>query len=284
MAAVYCHASRRRARPDPDSGLTVHRPAGPPRRLLLAAPALLVAGAARAADKPPSRPPLAVIPLSRTNLDWWRDRHQEKLAELKVRQPDLVFYGDSITQQWEYRGPPDYLDFAPVWDRFYGHRNAVNLGYGGDTTSNLIWRIQNGEAAGISPRAAVILIGANNLGRLRWSAADTVAGIERIIGELQKRLTATKLLLLGILPSDRSDWTTTTTNEVNRLLAAKYPKGHAVTYLDLGHLFLLNGKVNHDMYFDRRVKVSRPPLHPTAQAMARLAEAMEPTLAALLKR
>ena len=54
----------------------------------------------------------------------------------------------------------------------------------------------------IAPKAAVILIGANNLGRVHWSAEDTVTGIDTIIDELHKRLPKTKILLLGVLPSD----------------------------------------------------------------------------------
>ena len=105
-------------------------------------------------------------------------------------------------------GPPDWRDFAPVWQRFYGDRNAVNLGFNGDATSHLLWRIENGEVAGIAPKVAVILIGANNLGRLHWSAEDTVAGIDAIVTQLRHRLPHTKLLLLGVLPSDRSAWAT----------------------------------------------------------------------------
>ena len=108
-------------------------------------------------------------------------------------------------------GPPEWQDFAPAWQRFYGDRHAVNLGFKGDTTASLLWRIRNGEVAGIAPKAAVILIGANNLGKLHWSAEDTVTGIDTIIGELHRRLPTTRILLLGVLPSERSAWVTTTT-------------------------------------------------------------------------
>ena len=105
-------------------------------------------------------------------------------------------------------GPQEWRDFVPVWQRFYGDRNAVNLGFNGDATAHLLWRIENGEVAGIAPKVAVILIGANNLGRLHWSAEDTVAGIDAIVQQLRHRLPQTKLLLLGVLPSDRSTWVT----------------------------------------------------------------------------
>src|SRR5215469_17578941 len=134
---------------------------------LLAALCLLLTLAA--AEAPRSHVILAATPISRMDLPWWRTRFEAKQAELKRDPPQLVFYGDSITQNWERHGPPDWMNFAPVWQRFYGDRRAINLGFVGDTTANLLWRIEHGEAGGIAPKVAVILIGANNLGRIHWS-------------------------------------------------------------------------------------------------------------------
>ena len=161
-------------------------------------------------------------------------------------------------------------------------RNAVNLGFNGDATSHLLWRIENGEVAGIAPKVAVILIGANNLGRLHWPAEDTVAGIDAIVTQLRHRLPHTKLLLLGVLPSDRSAWATQTTLAINRALAARYRRGGDVTYLDIGQVFMRNGGLNRELFFDPKLTPPSAPLHPTAEGQALMAEAIEPTLAALL--
>lgn len=149
-------------------------------------------------DAGSARAILAATPISRMDLSWWRERHEAKLAEVARTKPDLIFLGNSITADWEKSGPPEWQDFAPAWQRFYGDRRAVNLGFKGDTTASLLWRIRNGEVAGIAPKAAVVLIGANNLGRVHWSAEDTVAGIDVILAELHRRLPSTKILLLGI--------------------------------------------------------------------------------------
>jgi len=225
---------------------------------------------------------LAATPLSRMDLPWWRARFVAKQEELRRDHPALIFLGDSITQNWERHGPPDWLDFAPVWQRFYGDRHAVNLGFIGDATAHLLWRIENGETTGIAPKVAVILIGANNLGRVHWSADDTLAGIDAIIGELRRRLPSTRLLLLGILPSDRSAWASETTLAVNRVLATKYGRGDDVTYLDVGRVFMKDGRLNRDLFYDPKLSPPGAPLHPTAQGHALMAEAIEPTLAALL--
>jgi lysophospholipase L1-like esterase len=244
------------------------------RRLFLLGAGLLAGGAGRL--------PVSATPISRLDTPWWRARHEEKLAELRRGRVDLIWLGDSITQDWELRGPPEWRDFAPVWQRFYGDRNAVNLGFKGDNTAHLLWRMQNGELEGIQPKAAVVLIGANNMGRVHWSAEQTVAGIGAVADELQRRLPATKILLLGVLPSVRSKWVTRTTNQVNRALAAQYPAGGGVTFMDLTALFVRDGQVDRTQFYDDLLTPPDPPLHPTAQAQQRIAEAIEPALAAMI--
>jgi lysophospholipase L1-like esterase len=234
------------------------------------------------APAPEARTILAAVPISRTDLPWWRKRHEAKLEELRRDKPELVFYGDSITQNWEKHGPPPWMDFVPVWNHFYGDRNAVDLGFIGDTTASLLWRIENGEAGGISPKVAVILIGANNLGRVHWSAEDTVAGIDAILAALHQRLPHTKILLLSVLPSARSEWATATTAEINRMLAAKFRHANGVTFIDVSAVFMKNGRLNRDLFYDPKLDPPEPPLHPTAEGQARLAAAIEPTLASLL--
>jgi lysophospholipase L1-like esterase len=225
---------------------------------------------------------LAATPIARTDLPWWRERHEAKLHELARTNPELIFLGDSITADWERTGPEKWRDFAPVWQRMYGDRHAVNLGFKGDTTASLLWRIRNGEVANISPKVAVVLIGANNMGRPHWSAEDTVAGINEIIDELHKRLPTTKILLLGVLPSDRSPWVTETTQQINHMLAKQFKSDHSVAFLDLSALFMRSGAVNRDLFLDPKLTPPEPPLHPTAQAQAMMATAMEPVLANML--
>jgi lysophospholipase L1-like esterase len=229
-----------------------------------------------------ARTVLAATPIARTDLAWWRQRHEAKLGELARVKPELIFLGDSITENWQLAGPPEWRDFAPAWQRFYGDRHAVNLGFKGDTTASLLWRIRNGEVSGIAPKAAVVLIGANNLGRVHWSAEDTVTGIDTIVDELLKRLPTTKILLLGVLPSERSAWITETTGQINRMLAERYKGDKPVWFLDLTALFMRDGVLNRGLFLDPNLTPPDPPLHPSAQGQALMAKAMEPLLATML--
>jgi len=231
---------------------------------------------------PQARTILAAVPISRMDLPWWHARFEAKQAELRAKRPALIFLGDSITQNWEKHGPPPWQDFAPVWQRYYGDRDAVNLGFIGDTTASLLWRIEHGELDGISPKVAVVLIGANNLGRLHWSADDTVLGIETILRELHRRVPATKVLLLSVLPSDRSAWATETTRAINRMLAKRYTAPGGVAFLDVTHVFMRDGRLDRELFYDPKLSPPEPPLHPTAQGQAMLAAAIEPALAAML--
>ncbi len=249
------------------------------RRGLLAAPLLLAA-----ANAPSQRLPLAAVPIARLDTPWWRERHAEKLAELKRGRVDLVFLGDSITQDWEKAGPAPWGDYRPGWKQFYGDRNAINLGFSGDATSHLLWRIRNGEIDGIAPKLTVILIGANNLGRVHWPADENVVGIETVVAEVRRRLPNSKILLLGVLPSERSEWATQTTLAINRALAARYGNAAvpSVTWLDVGGVFMRNGTLDRTLFTDPLLQPPQAPLHPSVQGQERMAAAMEPTIAGLL--
>jgi len=236
-----------------------------PRRTLLAFP-LTAALPAQA------KGPLAATPLSRADA-WWKARHEAKLAEIKAKKPNLIFLGDSITQDWEH---PEY---AQAWQRFYGDRNAVNLGFKGDATSHLLWRIQNGEVASIAPKAAVVLIGANNMGRLHWPADETLLGIDAILAELRRRLPTTKILLLSVLPSERNDWVTETTKTINRALPAH---ANGATFVDVTNVFVKNGRLDKTLFSDPFMTPPEPALHPSPAGQILLSQAIEPHLSVLL--
>lgn len=246
------------------------------RRAVLAAPALLLAGRAEAA-------PLAAVPISRMTTKWWRERHDAKLAELKRTQPGLIWLGDSIIQNFERDGPEPWAHYAPVWQRHYAAYRAVNLGFRGDATSHLLWRTMHGELDNIAPRAAIVLIGANNLGRLHWSAQDSVTGIEAVLGETRRRLPKTRILLLSVLPSDRTPWASETTRAINAELARRHSVPGRVVFQDVTTLFEQGGTLDHQLFYDPKLTPPEPALHPTDIGMAKLATAIAPTVSAMMK-
>jgi lysophospholipase L1-like esterase len=237
----------------------------------------------------------AVTPTDRLDIPWWAERHARIVdAVLAHTDAQLLLIGDSITQNYDKANPPDE-DFLPIWKQFYEPRRALNLGFSGDTTANVLWRITHGEIDGLRPRVAIILIGTNNTGHAHQTAEQTEAGIDNIIAILSQRLPQTRLLLLGILPSDISAEKTTADQAINAYLAKTYGKNTGrnahlgvnqdprVTFLDLSANFAPDGKLNAGLFYDPRLPAHGKPLHPDTTGQRRMAEAIEPVLAKLME-
>jgi hypothetical protein len=72
---------------------------------------------------------------------WWANRFLSRHMEIekyKGKSVDVVLIGDSIMHFWEWKYPAS-------WKKFTANRTVLNLGYGGDRTQNLFWRIDHGE-------------------------------------------------------------------------------------------------------------------------------------------
>ncbi len=222
---------------------------------------------------------LAMAPIGRTDLPWWQSRFAETLAEAKAH-PDarVIWLGDSITQYWQRKGTHGYDDVLPVWNRYYGPYQALDFGFIGDTTASLIWRLDHGQVAGLHPQLAIILIGANNLGRVHWGAAMSVPAIESVVANTHKRLPEAHILLLGVLPSIRSPWVDQQTVLINTALAQHYAGSSLVTFMNAGQLLMKDGHADASLYVDPRETPPRPALHPDATGMAEIAAYIQPVV------
>lgn len=197
----------------------------------------------------------------------WMKRHEAMNARVKEGNVDLVFIGDSITQGWEGRG-------KEVWEKFYGKRNAVNLGIGGDRTQHVIWRLDNGNLEGISPKLAVIMIGTNNSGT---NTPEQIAeGTTAIVKQLRTKTPQTKILVLGTFPRGESPADPKRqVNEKANAIVSKLADGEHVFYLDFGKNFLQDdGTLTREIMPDL--------LHLNEQSYAIWAESIEPMVAKLM--
>jgi len=183
------------------------------------------------AKKPaPAKPAVNTATQAAPRSGRWMQRHEAMNTRIAKGNVDLVFIGDSITQGWEGSG-------KAVWAEHYGSRNAVNLGIGGDRTQHVIWRLDNGNLKGVSPKLAVIMIGTNNSGSN--TSEEIAAGVTAIVRQLQKKTPKTQILLLGTFPrgKDASD-ARRQVNAKSNAIVAKLAKDDNVTYLDIGDKFL----------------------------------------------
>ena len=201
----------------------------------------------------------------------WMGRHDGFLKEVKelAGKVDLLFVGDSITDGWRGGG-------KAVWKENYAPLNAFNIGIGGDRTQHVIWRLQNGEVEGISPKLAVLMIGTNNLGGN--SNEDIVAGITGCVKELHTRLPKTKVLLLGIFPRapEANNPARARIKAINAEIAKLDDGGKTVKYLDIGEKFLdKDGTLPKEIMPDA--------LHPNAKGYQIWADAIKETVAEMMK-
>ncbi len=72
-----------------------------------------------------------------------RLQHHRFVSEAREREPDILFVGDSLVQR---------LINAHIWERVFCQMHSLNFGMGGDRTEHLLWRLQNGELEGLSPK------------------------------------------------------------------------------------------------------------------------------------
>ena len=222
------------------------------------------------------RTPSTLVPLTQ-NRDWrtydWVDRHRAVVALMPERRPEIVMLGDSITHFWGGEPVGGRRTGVAEWDRFFAGRTVVNLGYGWDRTENVLWRLQNGEFEGVTPKVVVLMIGTNNM---QINTVDEIAaGVEAICSTIHARSASTKILLLAIFPrGQKPDAIRAKVDDVNRRLA-RLDDRDDVTFLDIGAKFLEpDGSISVEVMYDY--------LHPTAKGYAIWSAAMAPALERLL--
>lgn len=204
----------------------------------------------------------------------WMSNHQFLASKVvqasRGPQLDVYFLGDSITEFWPELG-------RDSWQAEFGKLRVLNCGVSGDTTNNILYRIEHGEFDKIAPKVVVLLAGINNLSRLPdQQPATLAAGIRQIVAILRAKSPQSRILLLSIFPvMDRHDPLRERVRQTNALLA-ELQSLPAVTFLDVHDRFLdPDGEIAAGLTYDG--------VHPTAKGYQTWAEAMRPTLQKLLE-
>ncbi len=197
----------------------------------------------------------------------WTARHQSFNAIAAKGDVDLVFIGDSITHGWERDG-------AATWKTYYGQRKAANFGIDGDQTQHVLWRIDNGNFDGISPKLIVIMLGTNNAGHNTPGEVAEAMGL--IVKRLREKLPGTQLLLLGIFPRgfNAADPLRAANAKANEAFS-KLADDKWIHYLDIGQEFLeKDGTISPEIMPDG--------VHPTAKGYEIWAKGIEAKVAELM--
>jgi lysophospholipase L1-like esterase len=216
----------------------------------------------------PPQPNTAVIPALSPQF---RAKHEANLAVAKQGDAELLFMGDSITDFW--RNTEGQFAGKAVLDKYFGQWKVANFGIAGDTTQGVLYRLQNGEGQGFSPKAVMLMIGTNNTARN--SAAEIAEGIGAVVLELQRNFPKAKILLLGVFPRSRpGDPVRSSIAEINRIISRLHD-GDRVHYLDIGQIFLdPQGNIPREVMADA--------LHPGPKGYELWAEAVIKPITALM--
>jgi lysophospholipase L1-like esterase len=208
--------------------------------------------------------------------------HESFLARGKSGPVGVLFLGDSITAGWANPARKH------IWEAYYSKYQPANFGIGGDQTQHVIWRIENGELEGISPKVVVLMLGTNNSGA--HSAAEIATADKKIVQLIRTKIPTAKVLVLAVFPRGaRKDANGKVTEAaiadaakrmavidgVNAELA-KLDDGANVRFLNINDVFLgQDGKIPFSIMPDQ--------LHPNTAGYQLWADAMNPLLTQLMK-
>ncbi len=127
-------------------------------------------------------PPRA--PASPPSIHSWI-RHASTIAAIANSRFDVVLVGDSLAEQWPAR----------LW----AGQRILNLGSSGDRTQQLLWRLACLDDGAIDAKAAIVIIGVNNL-----LAGDdiqaVISAVEDVIRETRRTAPAARLAAVALPP------------------------------------------------------------------------------------
>lgn len=205
--------------------------------------------------------------------------HAQLLEKARQGHINIYFEGDSITRRW---GAADYPDLLANWKQNFFGWNAADFGWGGDTTQNILWRLDQGELDGVNPKVIVLLAGTNNLAQAKSAededaeAADITRGVQAILGVMRAKAPAATVIVVGIFPRNDQMAVMPTIEKINGNLS-RLADGSRVRYLNINNrLADSNGRL-----FDGVMNPSDK-LHPTVKGYQIWADALKPIFTELL--
>ena len=223
---------------------------------------------------------------------YWDRRHAAKLKEIAAgpKEYDFVFLGDSITHNWEGWSEQTDIDVVTnahakgvlkfpngpgrvVWEEMKREFRLLNLGCGGDTTQNVLWRLDHGEMDGYRTRGVALMIGTNN----GESAEEIAEGIKAVVRKILEKQPEAKVVLMPIFPAEHSP---SAPRRVRNAKASELAKsvadGERVIWLDFNKVFLeKDGTLSAEMMPDY--------LHPLEHGYRLWRAAIEPVMRKVLK-
>jgi len=183
----------------------------------------------------------------------------ERLAQNPAVVPRIVFFGDSITEDWITKDWISHSRIPPSADREY-----INRGISGQTTAQLLLRFRQ-DVIGIHPAVVVILAGTNDIaGNTGAATLQMIEDNLRSMVELAKA-NQIRVVLASLLPASDYPWRrglqpAAKVRAVNASIE-RYARSVGATYVDF-YSRLTNAQGGMDAVF------AADGVHPTAAGYA----------------
>jgi lysophospholipase L1-like esterase len=198
----------------------------------------------------------------------WNQGCERRVAAMQGKPCDIIFIGDSITDNFTGRPTPTWGSVGgTVWDKYYANRNALNFGVGADKTQDVLWRLDHMDIKEFKPKVAVVLIGTNNN---KNSPEDIAAGVKAVVEKTERTFPMAKIILISILPNARA---TEKMADANNIIQT-FGDNQTVFYFDLASKMTPAGNSWKGLGPDR--------LHLLPEGYELWASSMEPLLDRLL--
>lgn len=153
-------------------------------------------------------------PTPRLHKAWFNavERHKTMIADHK--NVDVVFLGQTITETMNGRINGHDMSNSEYFGKvkhafetsFSGPEDdssvkAIAMGSTGDSASNVLWRLMNGELPDdFNPPIWWLVIGMEDIGRYGCSEEITIMGILRIVEEIKTKRPDAKIVVNSLLP------------------------------------------------------------------------------------
>ena len=255
------------------------------RKTMAAALFALAPLAVLAADKPAAqRGPCIPEPRPESHAHQW-NLYREDLAEIKAHGAngyDLVLFGDSITDNWNWMAREALDSLGTGWGRVF------NMGIGGDRTENLLWRLDNGALDGYKAKYFNVLIGTNNSFQKTPcdKPEDIAAAIRMILDRILAKHPESKVFLMPILPyqmtTNPQGAIRRANNEAVNAIIVDFVDNRTVFWVDVREqLVNPDGSCKEEMYSEKNLDGFGHCLHPSPKAYK---EVLVPALKAAMAR
>ncbi len=217
------------------------------------------------------------VPRATDPADWWCVRYREKLklAQTLGKKIEIVFFGDSITQNFERESFGKNVSDAALKDYCW-----LDLGFIGDRTQQMLYLIEHGDFFPLlQPEVVVMLIGTNHFEFNESGPFEAAAGIRRAVESLRRLTPQSKILLLGVLPhAEGGDSGHNIGNrKINEIISA-YADDQKIFFADFSpHFIDRSGNLKNELYLDDH-------LHPSEAGYRVFADLLLPYLARLTQK